>query len=172
MKTTLFAFLLLLGGFSAALAQEPPKPAAPKIYNPQANAQQDIKNAVTKAAREGKHVLVQIGGNWCSWCIRFHQLVHSDTTLNRLLHDNYEMLLVNYSPENKNEETLAQLGYPQRFGFPVFVVLDGQGNRLHTQNSAYLEEGKGHSPKQVAEFFQQWSPKALDPKSYLPKKNQ
>ncbi|GAB3274793.1 hypothetical protein GCM10027347_47900 [Larkinella harenae] len=165
--------LLLLLAFTALTtqAQEAAKPAAPAIYNPKADAQQEIKNAVAKAGKEGKHVLLQIGGNWCSWCIRFHNLTHSDTTLSRLLNANYEVLRVNYSPENKNEATLAQLGYPQRFGFPVFVILDGQGNRLHTQNSAYLEEGKGHSPKLVAEFLQGWSPKALDPNAYLPKKS-
>ncbi|MGV3559506.1 thioredoxin family protein [Larkinella arboricola] len=170
MKTILFAFILLLGTLPELKAQEGASPEKPRIYNPTADAQQDIKNAVAKAGKEGKHVLLQIGGNWCVWCIRFHNLTHSDTTLSRLLNDHYEVLRVNYSPENRNEATLAQLGYPQRFGFPVFVILDGKGNRLHTQNSAYLEEGKGHSPKLVAEFLQHWSPKALDPKSYLPKK--
>jgi thioredoxin-related protein len=166
MKVFLFITVILLGGFATAKAQEPPKPAAPKIYDPKADAQQDIKNAVAKAEKEGKHVLLHIGGNWCIWCIRFHNLAHADTTLSRLLDENYVLVYLNYSPENKNEQTLAQLGYPQRFGFPVFVILDEKGRRLHTQNSAYLEEGKGHSPKLVAEFLEQWSPKAVDPKSY------
>lgn len=171
MKKLLYTSLFLVGLTANIFAQQAPKPAAPTIYNPKADAQLDIKNAVAKAGKEGKHVLLQIGGNWCVWCIRFHNLTHSDTTLSRLLTENYEVLRVNYSPENKNEAALAQLDYPQRFGFPVFVILDGKGNRLHTQNSAYLEEGKGHSPKLVAEFFQHWSPKALDPQSYLPKKS-
>ena len=38
-----------------------------------------------------------------------------------------------------DNDILAKYGYPQRFGFPVFIVLDGNGNRIHTQNSAYLE---------------------------------
>ncbi len=138
----------------------------PHIYDPKANAEKDIKNAVSRAAREHKHVFIQIGGNWCIWCVRFNNLVNADTELHRLLYDNYEVIHVNYSPENKNEKVLAQLGYPQRFGYPVFVILDAKGNRIHTQNSGYLEEGKGHSPKKVAEFLKQWSPAALDPKSY------
>ncbi|GAB3337337.1 hypothetical protein GCM10027299_48330 [Larkinella ripae] len=170
MKTLIFLSLFLLGSTATLQAQGTATPEKPRIYDPKADAQQDIKNAVAKAGKEGRHVLLQIGGNWCVWCIRFHNLTHADTTLSRLLSENYEVLRVNYSPENKNEAALAQLGYPQRFGFPVFVILDGEGNRLHTQNSAYLEEGKGHSPKRVAEFLQAWSPKAIDPKSYLPKK--
>ncbi|MDF1517995.1 MAG: thioredoxin family protein, partial [Lutibacter sp.] len=36
-----------------------------KLYNPEADAKTDLQNNVTKANAEGKHVLVQIGGNWC-----------------------------------------------------------------------------------------------------------
>ena len=61
---------------------------------------------------------------------------------------------------------LASLGYPQRFGFPVFVILDGEGNRLHTQNSTNLEMGKGHSTQKVLNFFNNWSKSAIDPKIY------
>ena len=52
--------------------------------------------------------------------------------------ENLENVRVNYDPKNKNEEVLAELGYPQRFGFPVFVILDANGNRIHTQNSVFF----------------------------------
>jgi thiol:disulfide interchange protein len=150
MKTLLLTLALFFGAFATVYSQSTTPSDAPKIYDPKANAQQDIQQAVAKAQKEGKHVLLQLGGNWCVWCLRFHNLTTTDTTLNRLLTENYVVLRVNYSPENKNEETLARLSFPQRFGFPVFVVLDEKGNRIHTQNSAYLEEGKGHSSKLVA----------------------
>lgn len=142
---------------------------SPKLYNPDANAKTEIAVAVKKAAAQHKNVLLQIGGNWCSWCIRFNGLVTSTDSLNTYMNSNYEVVHVNYSKENMNEKLLAELGYPQRFGFPVFIVLDAKGNRLHTQNSAYLEEGKGYSKGKVLEFFQNWSPTALDPKSYIEK---
>jgi thioredoxin-related protein len=140
-----------------------------KLYNPAADAKADIKEAVKKAAKEHKNVLLQIGGNWCIWCLRFNSLVTTDADLNKYMNANYVVLHVNWSPENKNEAVLASLGYPQRFGFPVFIILDDKGNRLHTQNSAYLEEGKGHSKAKVMEFFKNWSPTAIDPKTYTTK---
>jgi len=73
---------------------------------------------------------------------------------------------VNYSPESKNEELLAKLDFPQRFGFPVFVILDAKGDRIHTQNTAFLEEDGSYSKKKVMQFFKQWSPAALDPDNY------
>ena len=141
----------------------------PTIYHPEADAKADIAKAVGNAKKSGKHVLLQLGGNWCSWCILFDNLVNANDTLKTFRDQNYEMLHVNFSPENKNEAVFASLGYPQRFGFPVFVILDGDGNRLHTQNSAYLEQGKGHDPKKVLEFFQNWAPSAIDPENYKSK---
>ena len=122
--------------------------------------------AMEKAKTEGKHVFLQIGGNWCVWCLRFNKLVTENQDLVTILKQNYITLYVNYSKENKNEELLAGLGYPQRFGFPVFVVLDANGNRIHTQSSAYLEDGQGHSAKLVSEFLQSWTPKAISPATY------
>ncbi|MCX2452797.1 thioredoxin family protein [Pedobacter sp. PLR] len=156
----LFAFVTIS---ASTFAQETKE--AVKIYNPAANAQADLDAAIAKAKKEGKHVFVQVGGNWCSWCIAFHKLVDNTPELKKLLNDNYETVLINYSKENKNEAVLAKLQYPGRFGFPVFLILDGDGKLLHTQNSAYLEEGKGHSVKKVTEFLKSWNVAALKPEN-------
>ncbi|MNC89377.1 hypothetical protein D3C83_53020 [compost metagenome] len=76
------------------------------------------------------------------------------------------MYHLNYSKENYNKEVLAKYGFPQRFGFPVFLVLNAEGKLIHTQNSAYLEEDKGYSKRKVVEFFNHWSPKAFKPEQY------
>ncbi len=163
MKMRLLIFLvLIISGSDLVFAQE----VKPKLYNPQADAKADIAKAVKKANADGKHVFLQLGGNWCGWCIQFNKLVTTDEALKTYMESNYVILHVNFSPENQNKEVFASLGYPQRFGFPVFVILDGKGNRLHTQNSEYLEEGNGHSTKKVMAFLESWSPAAIDQKSY------
>ncbi|MEJ5994042.1 thioredoxin family protein [Pedobacter sp. Du54] len=158
---TLFAVLALS---TSTFAQAPAKPAV-TIYNPKANAEADINAAVAKAKKEKKHVFIQVGGNWCIWCIRFHDLVDATPELKKLLNDNYETVLLNWSPENKNEAILKKYNYPGRFGFPVFLVLDGDGKLIHTQNSAYLEEGSGHSVKKITEFLKGWNYAALQPEN-------
>jgi len=137
-----------------------------KLYNPDENAALRLGKAVKDAKANGKHVFVQIGGNWCVWCARFNEFVTKDKEIDSLITSNFIVYHLNYSPENRNKELLAKFGYPQRFGFPVFIVLDGNGNKLHIQNSAYLEEDKGYNKEKVIEFFENWSPKALDPKQY------
>ncbi len=159
-KITLFIIIILLTVDMNAQTSEV------KLYNPEADAKMDIQKTVIKANAEGKHVLLQIGGNWCIWCVKFNKKATENDTLKSVLTEKYITYHLNYSKENWNEDLLAYFGYPQRFGFPVFVVLDGEGNRLHTQNSVYLEENKGYSTKEILEFLNSWSPTALDPKSY------
>ena len=137
-----------------------------KLYHPEVDANLQIEAAVKQAKAEGKNVFIQFGGNWCSWCLLFHKTCKEDEELAQLSFDNYVTIKVNYSKENKNEDILARYKFPQRFGFPVFVILDSDGNYLHTENSVYLEEGKGYSRKRIIEFFKQWSPAAIDPANY------
>jgi thiol:disulfide interchange protein len=136
------------------------------VYNPQANAIGELNDAVKRASAEGKHVMIQLGGNWCKWCRLFYKWSHENKTIDSLLAADYVVLHSNFSKENRNPELMKRLDYPQRFGFPVFVIVDGNGNRLHTQNTGYLEEGEGYSEKKVAEFLKQWSPGALKPENY------
>lgn len=136
------------------------------LYNPYASVEKDVAAAVAKAKAEKKHVLLQIGGNWCTWCYKFHSFVNLDTAIKRLLNENYVMYHLNYSKENKNEAYMQKLGHPERFGFPVLVVLDANGKQLHTQDSGLLEQGNGYSKEKVETFLQNWSPAALDEKSY------
>ena len=133
-----------------------------KLYDPHANVAKDIEAALNKAKSEKKHVLLQIGGNWCIWCYRLNSFIQTDTLLKRLVVDNYVLYHFNYSPENKNLAYLKKLGYPQRFGFPVLVVLNADGKQLHTQDSGLLEKGNGYDYEKVKSFLSNWSPGAFD----------
>ena len=137
-----------------------------KLYHPEENAKEQIKAAVEKAKESNKHVMIQIGGNWCIWCARFDDFVKTDKSLDSLLQANYVVYHLNYSKENKNADLLKKYEFPQRFGFPVFLVLDGKGNLIHTQSSWYLEAGKSYDKEKVTAFFNDWSRKAFDPAQY------
>jgi thioredoxin-related protein len=134
------------------------------IYNPDADARADIAGAVKQAKAENKHVLLQIGGNWCPWCIRLHEMETMDKTIDSLLKADYVMVLVNIpkEKEKRNPELMASLSNPQRFGFPVLVVLNQEGQRLHTQDSWYLEQDKTYDREKLVHFFRMWSVKAVN----------
>ena len=136
------------------------------VYKPAEDATAAIQNALDKASKENKHVLIQIGGNWCSWCAKFYKFSREEPGVDSLLKSSFVVYHLNYSKENKNLPLLAKYSFPQRFGFPVFLILDGKGKLLHTQNSVYLEQDKGYGKEKVIEFLSGWTKEALDPQKY------
>jgi thioredoxin-related protein len=162
-----FSALLLAGNVSAQTSKAIADTGKPKLYDPAANAEKDLEAAIKKAKKENKFVLIQAGGNWCSWCIEFARFAKADPQIDSVMKASYVWYHLNWSKENKNDKVLAKYGYPQRFGFPVFIILNGKGERIHTQNSAYLEDGKkSYDKNKVQEFLEMWSPHALDPAMY------
>ena len=151
-----------------AVAQEQQSQPLPKVYDEQIDPLEQIDAAVARAAAEGKFVICQVGGNWCPWCLRFADFITHDEAISQLIADNYVYVHVNYNPRVSDEASvalgkrvLARLGNPARFGFPVFVVLDGEGRVMHIQDSVFLEEGKGYNQEKTLRFFQSWTPAAL-----------
>ena len=151
-------------------AQEQSQP-----YDPNASAVADIKKAVDQAKKENKHVLVQFGGNWCPWCIRFHAFVHQVPVVDSLVKADYIYVLANVPREKdkRDYQLFRNYDFPNRFGYPVFVVLDGSGKKLHIQDSGLLENPdpkvKGYDTTKVVTFLRQWNVKALDPATYMDK---
>ena len=152
---------------SAAIAEAKKKAAAeekaklPKPYNAAENAEARIAELVKQAKTENKNIILQAGGNWCIWCLRFNNFVQTTPELKEIVDKNYLYYHLNYSPENKNAKVFAKYDNPgEKFGYPVFVVLDQNGKMIHTQDSAVLEEGKGYSIEKVKEFFLKWTAKS------------
>lgn len=133
-----------------------------KPYDETIDAVNQIQQAIKKAANENKYVLCQVGGNWCPWCLKFAEMAITNRDIKQVIDSNYVYIHVNWSKNNKNPKAMALLENPTRFGFPVFVILDSNGKRIHTQSSAYLEDGNGYSEKKVVEFLKNWTPKAVN----------
>ena len=158
---TLFAILLAV----AVEAQTGMK----RVYNEEINPIEQIDQALVKAKAEGKLVICQVGGNWCPWCLRFADFITNDTTISKVIAENFEYIHVNYNPRKSGDEAQQQqakalmkrLDNCGRFGFPVFVVLDEEGRVIHIQDSSFLEEGQGYNQEKVLRFFKNWTPKAV-----------
>lgn len=139
----------------------------PKVYDDAADPVVQIDQAIAKAKSEGKNVICQVGGNWCRWCLMFADYITNNEAISSVISENYVYTHINVrlkDPETGNNvtctEAMAKLGNPERFGFPVLVVLDSDGNVLHFQDSSYLEEGEGYNEDKVMRFFKNWTPSA------------
>ena len=166
-KRTACWLLMLMGVVSNIQAQKGLK----KVYNETVNPIEQIDQAIVKAKTEGKFVICQVGGNWCPWCLRFADFITNDTTISKCINENFEYIHVNYNPRKSGSELQQQqaaalmkrLNNCGRFGFPVFVVLNGEGTVIHIQDSSFLEEGQGYNQEKVLRFFRNWTPKAVEP---------
>lgn len=133
-----------------------------KVYNESIDPIAQIDSAIIVAKQSHKHVLCQVGGNWCPWCLKFADYVTKDEAIFKILQDNYVYIHVNYTSlkDEKSRQVAVRLQNPGRFGFPVLVILDGKGKILHTQDSAMLEEGEGYNQEMVLRFLKNWTPEA------------
>lgn len=75
----------------------------------------------------------------------------------KVLHDNFVVVKINFSKENKNEKFLSK--FPAIEGYPHFFVLGGDGKFLYSQDTGALESGKHHDPDKVLNFLKNWAPK-------------
>ena len=150
-----------------------------RVYNEEINPLEQIDQAIAKAKLEGKFVICQVGGNWCPWCLRFADFITKDPAISKIIEENYEYIHVNYNPRNPAGGTqvtsgstalsgkeaaaalMKRLNYPDRFGFPVFVVLDENGKVIHIQDSSFLEEEQSYNKEKVLRFFTNWTPNAV-----------
>ena len=162
----IFVFVLFVALLSlSAHAQT----ALKKVYNEEINPMTQIDEALAQAKSSGTFVVCQVGGNWCPWCLRFADFVTKDTTISQVIDQNFVYIHVNYNPRKsqdaektaQTQSMLKRLDNPARFGFPVFVVLDGQGKVLHIQDSSFLEEGKSYNQAKVLRFLKNWTPQAV-----------
>lgn len=162
MKMKILPAILLVSLCCAVATQakptEPAKPIRAAIFDESANASQQIAEALALAHKDGKHVLLDFGANWCIWCRRLHALFESDPTIAAELKKNYIVVMVDVNKKH-NDDVDAKYGHPTSHGLPVLVVLDADGKQLTTQDSGKLEKGKYHDPEKVLALLKEWAPK-------------
>jgi thioredoxin-related protein len=127
---------------------------APK-FDPARDAAGDVANAVALAKAQGKRVIVDVGGEWCSWCHILDGFIASNDDVKSLVDSRYVWVKVNYSKENRNEVFLSR--WPQVAGYPHLFVLDEDGKLLHSQDTGELEAGNSYDKARMVAFFQQWA---------------
>ena len=93
MNNFIFIVLLIWTGttINAQTSEEVQKERAgyEQPYHPEEDGDMRINQVLKQAKKEGKKVLVQIGGNWCVWCLRFNHLVTTPPELKQILNKTY-----------------------------------------------------------------------------------
>ncbi|MCK5738217.1 thioredoxin family protein [bacterium] len=133
-----------------------------QIYNPDANAVEDIAAALVRVKAENKNVLLMFGGNWCPWCRMLHHIFQENTAVNQKLNANFELVMIDIGRRDKNMDLDAKYGEPNKLGLPALVILNATGEQIGTQETGVLElpkeQGRGHDPEKLLAFFEAYKP--------------
>ena len=172
MKKIVFAaaFLVLLNIVSFAQGPGTPTPKFPvtktstavfvrEKFDPLRDPKADLAAAVITATKTGKRIILDVGGEWCGWCVYMDKFFFQNPVLDKLRNDNYVWLKVNMGSENENTAFLS--AYPEREGYPHLYVLDTDGKFLHSQDTSPLEAGKGYNLVKFTAFLKKWAPNAI-----------
>ncbi len=125
------------------------------IYNENADARAEIRDALATAAREHKRVILDFGGNWCGDCqvldLYFHR-APNDAILNA----NYVLVDIDIGHMDKNVDVAQKYDIPLQRGVPALAVLDPHGRLLYSQKSGEFEAMRRMNPDSVTEFLEKW----------------
>src|ERR1700753_616071 len=133
MRLSRLAAIAMLSAFAAAPAtaataprvsitalSELTVPDAP--YDTKANADAQVDAALARAKKNGKEVLIDLGGNWCADCRIMAGLMELPE-MERFLNAHYEIVSVDVGRFNRNLQIPARYGITQRLeGVPAFLV--------------------------------------------------
>ena len=123
----------------------------PEKFEPARDAKADVQQAVALAQAQRKMVLVDVGGEWCTWCHVFDRFVARSPEVQKAMQERYILVKVNWSPQNRNQALLSQ--WPKAQGYPHFYVLDAAGRVIASQVSAELEAANDYDEAKVLAFL-------------------
>lgn len=166
MKKFIFFVLLFIFGSFAVFAQSATVKTVKKEvktetferekFDPARNAAADLQTAIEKAGKENKRIILDVGGEWCGWCVHMDKFFAAHADLAGVRDANYVWVKVNMSEENENKEFLSK--YPAAAGYPHLYVLEKDGTLLQSQNTSELEEGKTYNLQVFTDFLKKYAP--------------
>jgi hypothetical protein len=128
----------------------------PTGYDPKRDPVADLKVAEAEAQKAHKHIILEVGGEWCIWCAYMDHFFADHPDIDALMKANYVVVKVNWSRTNHNNAFLMQ--YAIVHYFPSLIVLDENGKLLQAQRTNVLEKGTSYDPAKVTDFLNQWKP--------------
>ena len=140
--------------FKRVPLQAPAQPN-PHLYKADANAAQEIRQALAAAGKQHKNVLLDFGGNWCLDCHVLDNAFHQPR-IAPLLNNNYVLVHVDVGRYEKNLDLAKKYHVDLEKGVPSLAVLDAKGNVLYATRD--FERARVMSEEDVIQFLEKWKP--------------
>src|ERR1700730_849213 len=140
--------------FKRVPLQAPAQPN-PQLYKANANAAQEIRQAVAAAGKQHKNVLLDFGGNWGLDCHVLDNAFHQPR-IAPLLNSNYVLVHVDVGRYDKNLDLAKKYHVDLEKGVPSLAILDAKGNVLYSTRD--FERARVMSEEDVIQFLDKWKP--------------
>ena len=164
-------FPLACAAFTIAFAASASAATAPRVsitslkeltvpdapYDTAANADAQVDAAIARARKDGKEVLIDLGGNWCADCRIMAGLMELPE-MQSFLKTHYEMVSVDVGRFNKNLQIPARYGITTRLeGVPAFLVATPDGKLLNPGRVSAIQDARHMTPQALADWLAQWA---------------
>jgi thiol:disulfide interchange protein len=138
-------------------AAQPDYDAMRSLYPASADARHDIQNALTRATREHKRILIEFGADWCFDC---HVLDYyfRQPQVAPLLDSNFVLVRVDVGEYNRNLDLAQQYSIPLQKGVPALAILEADGQLLFSSHPGEFSKTRSMQPGEIAEFLKKWKP--------------
>ena len=123
-------------------------------YNDQSDPFKDAMAAIKLAGQSNRNVLIEIGGDWCTWCHRMDVFLEKNPEVYYALHSKFVVLKISVSDSNENEAFMKDL--PPVLGYPHMYVSTGTGKMILSKDTAELQEDGQYSIEHWLEFIDTW----------------
>lgn len=145
---------MLNSAFAQAIATNHVLPEYSKVYDDKRDPFKDAVAAIKLAKQTQRNVIIEIGGNWCTWCHRMDDFLEKNPEIYQTLHNNFVVLKINVSDSNENEAFMKSL--PPVLGYPHMYVSSYTGKMLLSKDTAELQENGDYSVKNWTNFLDKW----------------
>lgn len=126
------------------------------IYDSQADAHQDISNALALAKTDEKLVLIDFGADWCPDCVVLSRLLDSDS-VKPYLDEHYVVVRVDVGQWDRNLDISKAYDDPIKQGIPAVVVLDPSGAVVTSTGGGELANARSSSEDDILSLLEQWA---------------
>jgi thioredoxin-related protein len=126
-------------------------------YDPSRDPKRDLADSIALAKRDGRHIVLLVGGDWCPWCRKLASFIEDNAAVSALLTRDYVIMKVNVSDETSNTGFLNP--YPAIEAFPHLFLLDAEGKLLQSQETEVFEKSGSYDEAALAAVLEKHRPK-------------
>jgi protein disulfide-isomerase len=142
--------MLVVGLVAGGAAQSGP------VY-PVTDATVDIAAAQAASRRDGKHVLLDFGADWCPDC-RVLDILLKDPAVAPFVAVNFHVVRIDVGRRDRNAELVEQYKATSGEWIPALVALDPGGTVIGVTNTD-VRVSRKTTPNELLALLQRWAPK-------------